>query len=119
MANEIEEHAPLRRQKDWETARPDESAEVAAGLGATISVRFDASSARLIRQAAKNANQTQSDFVREAAIKAIHDQVEGATAVVPDGSQLQGARPNGAQVASRSVPADRKRPSLAVVEEGS
>lgn len=86
MPDEIEEHAPLRRQKDWETARPDETAEIAASLGATISVRFDADTARLIRQAAKNANQTQSDFVRDATLRAVHAQVDGATVAVPAGA---------------------------------
>ena len=65
MSDKVEEHAPLGRQKDWQTAHSSEQAIVAPGLGATISVRFDPDAAKLIRQAAKRANQTQSEFVHE------------------------------------------------------
>ena len=106
MSNEREEHAPLLRQKDWETAQPDGTVEVAQRLGATISVRFDADAARLIRQAAKNANQTQADFVREAAIRSARERVGESIVPVPEQALKQQARPNGTRAAPRSVLSD-------------
>jgi uncharacterized protein (DUF1778 family) len=89
MSDKVEEHTPLRRQQDWQTAHPDEEAISAPRLGATISAHFDSDEARLIRQAAKRANQTQSAFVHEAALAAARAQSTAATVAVVTDSESE------------------------------
>ena len=126
MSDEFQEHAPLRRQKDWKTERPCERAVVAPGFGAMISVRFDAEAARLIRQAAKNANQTQTEFVHEAALAAAQAQTQASTVaeVITTGAasdvpQVQGGRSRETHGAARSPLTNGEKQRRVVVERGS
>ena len=71
-----------RNRKHWEAVPSEESAIASSRLGAMISVRFEPDVAKIIRQAARIQNITQSEFVRRSAEAAAQTTVQSEPVAV-------------------------------------